>query len=188
MPKGFQIEDQEGLHYLTFQVIEWVDIFSRQGIKDIVVNSLKYCQQNKGLVLYAWVIMSNHIHLLGQSKAGNISGFIRDFKKHTSKAIIEYIQSDRESRRDWMLNIFRTAASKTKRNKDFQVWTHENHCIQIYTDSFVRDKLEYIHINPVRSDIVEKPEYYIYSGARNYAGEKGMLDVEIITTKWHTYS
>jgi len=187
MPTGYNIEDQEGLYYLTFQVVEWVDIFSRQAIRDIFVESLRYCQQNKGLDLFAWVLMSNHAHLLAQSKNGDISGLIRDIKRHTSKAIIEYIQNERESRRNWILKIFSEAASKTNRNKDYQVWTHENHCVQVYTDTFVREKLEYIHNNPVRAGIVALPEHYIYSSAKNYAGEKGLLEVEILTTKWKTY-
>jgi REP element-mobilizing transposase RayT len=188
MPTGYQINEQDGLYYLTFQVVEWVDIFTRLAIKNIFVESLRYCQQNKGLVLCAWVLMSNHAHLLAQSKTGDISEFIRDFKRHTSKAFTEYIKNENESRCDWMLNIFSNAASKTKRNKDYQVWTHENHCVQVYTDKFVSEKLEYIHNNPVRARIVEFPEHYLYSSAKNYAGEKALLDVEILSTKWKTYS
>ena len=144
--------------------------------------------KNKGLVLFGWVIMSNHLHLLAQSKVGDISGFIRDFKKHTGKAIIEYIQNGIESRRKWVLKIFSENASRTNRNKEYQVWTHENHCVKVYTDTFVREKLEYIHNNPVRAGIVERPEHYLYSSAKDYAGEKGLLDVEILSTKWKTYN
>jgi REP element-mobilizing transposase RayT len=188
MPTGYQIEDQDGLYYFTFQVVEWIDIFTRQAIRNIIIESLQYCQQNKGLILYGWVVMSNHLHLLAQSKDGNISGFVRDFKKHTSKGIIEYIQNEHESRRGWMLKIFSENASKTNRNKDFQVWTHENHCIRVYTDAFVKEKLEYIHNNPVRAGIVEQPEHYIYSSAKNYAGEKGWLHIETLSIKWKSYS
>ena len=187
MPTGYKIDNQEGLYYFTFQVVEWVDVFTRQEICDIFVNDLRYCQQNKGLVLYAWVLMSNHAHILAQSSVNDLSGLVRDFKKHTSKAIVDYIQTERESRREWMLNIFSNAASKTNRNKDYQVWTHENHAEQVFTDSFLKEKLEYIHNNPVRAGIVEKSEHYIYSSAKNYAGEKGLLELEILTTKWKTY-
>ena len=188
MSTGYQINEQDGLYYLTFQVVEWVDIFTRLAIKDIFVEYLGYCQQNKGLVLFAWVLMSNHAHLLAQSKTGDMSGLIRDFKRHTSKAITEYTQNEIESRREWMLNIFSEAASKTNRNKYYQIWTHENHCVQVYTDKFVREKLEYIHNNPVRAGIIEFPEHYLYSSAKNYAGEKGLIDVEILSTKWKMYS
>jgi REP element-mobilizing transposase RayT len=187
MSTGYQIKEQEGLYYLTFQIVHWVDIFTRKDCRNIILESIRYCQANKGLTLFAWVIMSNHVHLLAQSQINDMSGFIRDFKKYTSKRLIEFIQNEHESRRDWMLNIFRYEANKTKRNKEFQVWTHENHCIQVYTDAFIREKLDYIHYNPVRAEIVEQPEHYIYSSAKNYAGEKGLLDVEILTTKWKTY-
>jgi REP element-mobilizing transposase RayT len=100
MSHGCQIRDQLALHYLTIQVVQWVDVFTRQIYRDIVIESFKYCQQNKGLEIYAYVIMSNHIHLLGRSKNGNLSHVIRDFKRHTSKKIIEAIEQGSESRRD----------------------------------------------------------------------------------------
>lgn len=188
MSTCYQISEKVGLYYLTFQIVHWIDVFSRKECRNIIVESLRYCQGNKGLSLFAWVIMSNHIHLLAQGNIDDISGFIRDFKKYTSKKIIEFIQNERESRRDWMLKIFCSEANKTSRNKDFQLWTHENHCIQVYTDAFIKEKIEYIHNNPVRAGIVEQPEHYIYSGARNYAGEKCLLEVEILSTKWKTYN
>jgi len=187
MPSGYKIDNQEGLYYFTFQLVEWVDVFTRQAIRDIFVNDLRYCQQNKDLVLCAWVLMSNHAHILAQSSVNDLTGFVRDFKKHISKAIVDYIQTERESRREWMLNIFSNAASKTNRNKDYQICTHENHAEQVYTDSFLKEKLEYIHNHPVRAGIVESPEHYLYSSAKNYAGEKGLVELEILTTKWKTY-
>jgi REP element-mobilizing transposase RayT len=67
MPTGYQIKDQHALLYVTLQVVYWVDIFTRKTYRDIAIESLQYCQQEKGLEIYAFVIMSNHIHLVAKS-------------------------------------------------------------------------------------------------------------------------
>jgi REP element-mobilizing transposase RayT len=188
MSTGYQIKDQEGVYYLTLQVVCWIDIFSRKAYKDIIIENLDYCQKNKGLVVFAYVIMSNHIHLMVQSKTGNLSNTIRDFKSYTSKVIIDNIEIGNESRKEWMLSLFKHKSMEHARNRKYQFWTHENHAEHIFTDKFVRQKLEYIHMNPVRAGIVRKPEDYIYSSASNYAGLESILKVEILTTKWITYS
>ena len=142
---------------------------------------------NKGLEIYSWVIMSNHLHLLIKSNKGELSDTLRDFKSYTSKKILDEIKSCNESRRDWMLNIFKTAAFQHKRNSVYQFWTHENHSEYIFSNKFIEQKIEYIHDNPVRAGIVAKPEEYRYSSAVDYAGGKGLIDVEIITKRWKTY-
>ena len=82
---GYKIRDQHGIYFLTFAVVEWVDVFTRKEYADIVIESLRYCIQHKGLKLYAWCIMSNHVHLIVSAEQGNLSDVLRDFKKFTSK-------------------------------------------------------------------------------------------------------
>ena len=92
--KGYIIGDQQSMYYLTFTVVGWIDIFTRQCYRDIVIESLKFCQQNKGLHLHAYVIISNHVHLIVSVDEGfTVSGFIRDCKKHTSKRILDDIEN-----------------------------------------------------------------------------------------------
>jgi REP element-mobilizing transposase RayT len=177
MSTGYKIEDQEGLHYVTFQIVEWVDIFTRVVYRDIVIDSLRYCQQNKELEIYAFVVMSNHIHLLLRSGIGKLSDTIGEFKSYTAKQILLAIELESESRRDWMLNLFEFAAKKHKRNEKHQVWTHENHPELIYSDKFLFQKMNYIHENPVRAGIVENPEDYSYSSARDLAGKSCLLNI-----------
>jgi REP element-mobilizing transposase RayT len=175
MSTGYKIEDQEGLHYVTFQIVEWVDIFTRQVYRDLVIDSLRYCQLNKELEIYAFVVMSNHIHLLLRSGIGKLSDTIGEFKSYTAKQILLAINTESESRREWMLNLFEFAAKKHKRNEKYQVWTHENHAELIYSDKFIFQKINYIHDNPVRAGIVENPEDYLYSSARDFAGKSCIL-------------
>lgn len=100
MPQGYQIYDQSGLYYLTLQVIAWVDVFSRKNHRDIIINSLDYCRKEKGLQIYAYVIMTNHVHLLTMAKEANLSNVIRDFKKFTASQILKAIATEPESRKD----------------------------------------------------------------------------------------
>lgn len=187
MTTGYQIKEQDKLHFVTLQVIEWVDIFTRENYRQIIVENLNFCRKNKGFEIYAWVIMSNHIHLMLKSTKGELSDMLRDFKSYTSKKILETIENEIESRKEWMLKIFKEAANKRKRNSKYQFWTHENHAENIYSNKFMEQKLEYIHNNPVRAGIVEKPEEYKYSSAIDYAGGKGLIEVEFITVRWKTF-
>jgi len=177
--QGYQIRDQEAIYYLTFQVVGWLDIFTRKRYRDIVIESLAFCQLQKGLKIHAWVIMSNHIHCILSSENGTLSNTIRDFKRHTSKQIIESIQYENESRREWLLHQFKYFASLHKRNSLFQVWTHENHPIELHGKMF-EQRLDYIHDNPVKAGLVWNAEDYMYSSAIDYAGGKGLLEISYI--------
>ena len=137
MSHAYTIVDNSALYYLTLQVVSWADIFTRKIYRDIIIDSLQYCQVNKGLEVYAYVIMSNHVHIILRASNDNLSAVLRDFKSYTSKQILQAIQEQRESRREWLLSIFRQAASKHKRNKSFQVWTHENRAIEVYSNKFI---------------------------------------------------
>lgn len=108
-------------YYLTLTIEEWIDVFSRPVYKHIIVDSLNYCIANKGLEVYCWCLMSNHLHLIASAKEeGNLSDILRDFKKFTSKAIVNAIKEVPESRRDWMLNLFWYAGKNNKKNQVFQ--------------------------------------------------------------------
>lgn len=82
---GYKIRNKEGIHFITFAVVEWIDVFTRKVYKDILIDSLKHCQNERGLILYSWCIMSNHVHLVISAKHNDTSDILRDFKKFTSK-------------------------------------------------------------------------------------------------------
>jgi REP element-mobilizing transposase RayT len=177
MPTGYQIKDQSACYYLTFQVVYWIDLFMKQVYRDIVIDSLKYCQKEKGLEIFAWVIMSNHVHILAKSSQGDLSGTIRDFKKFTSKRFLEAIVSTNDSRKEWMIRLFLHAAKRQNKQGEYQVWTHENHAVEVYGNSFIQTKVRYIHDNPVRAGVVRNPEDYKYSSAGAYSGQESMIDI-----------
>ncbi len=167
---GYKIHNKAGIHFITFAVVEWVDVFTRKVYRDIVLDSLKHCIKEKGLILHAWCLMSNHIHLVISSKENNLSEILRDFKKYTSKQIINtIINNSLESRREWMLQIFEKAGRENSRNTNYQFWRQDNHPKELYSAKFTTQKLDYIHNNPVEAGIVENADHYIYSSARNYS-------------------
>jgi REP element-mobilizing transposase RayT len=92
--------------------VAWVDIFTRKRYRDTVVDSFNYCIKQKGLQVYGWCVMSNHVHCLVSSKTGNLSDTIRDMKRHCSKQILQSIETEPESRREWILFQFKRAAQQ----------------------------------------------------------------------------
>ena len=177
----YLISDKAGCYFVTFTVIHWIDIFSRKAYRDIIVESLNYCIAEKGLIVYAWVIMSNHIHLIITTKSddGNISDIIRDFKKHTSKEIARAIQTVGESRKEWLLNAMSKEAQRIGRAAHYKLWKDDNHAITIDGKVVgIKERLNYIHDNPVRNGLVNEQWEYIYSSAKDYAGKKGLVNIE----------
>jgi len=180
---GYKIRDQGGVYFISFAVVCWVDVFMRKDYRDIVIESLRYCQQNKGLLIHSWCIMSNHVHLMVSARENNLSDILRDFKKYTSKTIIQAIEENKqESRREWMLKIFKEAGKKNSRNTGYQFWRQDNQPKECFGEKFTRQKLGYIHNNPVEAGVVERAEDYVYSSARDYyKGEQiGLLKVAFL--------
>jgi len=177
----YLIVNQNDLYFVTFTVVEWVDIFTRKDYKIIITDALNYCIEQKGLECFAWVIMSNHIHLIVRAKPpAKLSEIIRDFKKFTSKKIVETIKQIPESRREWLLHKFEFAARSTGRAENYKVWQDGMHAVCLEEDyQRFQQRLNYIHQNPVRQMIVSEPRDYIFSSACDYCGVSGLVKVII---------
>jgi REP element-mobilizing transposase RayT len=175
MSRKYKFHNPEGVYFVSFAVQEWVDVFTRNDYKNILIENLEYCQNNKGLEIFAWCIMSNHIHLIVRAKDGYLlPNILRDFKKFTSKAIINAIsENSQESRKEWLLEQFKTA-------EGIRFWRGDNKPIELWSNNVIDEKIDYIHQNPVEEGLVFKAEDYMYSSAVDYAGENGMLEVMVI--------
>jgi putative transposase len=173
MAYEYRIKDQQAVYFITSTVHQWVDVFTRQDYVQIVIDSLKFCQKEKGLKIYAWVIMSNHIHLIIQSEKNHLSDILRDFKKYTSTQIIRAIENNsKESRKKWLLWLLK---------KDNKIWFWEEgyHGEEIYSEDFFMTKLKYMHLNPVMAGIVLKEEEYLNSSCGDFYGTRiGPLALE----------
>ena len=167
-------------HFVTFSVVGWVDVFTRDCYKEIMIESLRYCIGNKGLTLHAWIIMTNHVHLIMSSSTAKIEHLVRDMKKFTSKQILKAIEENtEESRREWMLNLFSYAGRSNNNNKDFQFWKQDYHPVELNSNEKLSQRLNYLHENPVRSGMVWEAWQYKYSSAIDYyKNERGLLPIE----------
>jgi len=184
MSEKYKIRNNERPYFVTLTVMGWIDLFTRPNHKIVIVESLKYCVENKGLSIYAWCLMSNHLHMICRAEGENgLSDILRDFKTFTSKRLIEQIKEEPESRREWMLEYFSKACSHLKRNQKYKVWQDGNQPKEIFSTGFLYEKLEYIHNNPLEDMIVEQPWEYLYSSARNYADMDGLIDVVVLGHK-----
>ncbi len=182
MSRSYKFNDPLGTYFITFATVGWVDVFTRKDYRDIVVDSLRYCQEKKGLLLYAWVIMSNHVHLIASAAEGSVlPDILRDLKKYTATRIIGAIDGNgMESRREWMLKLFREAGAINPNNTHYQFWRQDNRPVQLVSAAVFEQKLAYLHDNPVEAGLVELAEEYIYSSAPAIAGKLGLLTLEPI--------
>jgi len=182
--KGYTISDQYALYFVTLTTVGWVDLFTRKEYKDIIIESLKYCICNKGLELYAYVIMPSHCHMIlrANESSDGLSSILRDMKKYSSKQLLQSVlKSGKESRRKWLEVVFQYHAKYNKNNAKYQVWLQNNYPKVLLHPKFTEQKLFYIHNNPVEAGIVLESEHYLYSSARNYLGfEFKVIDVNII--------
>jgi len=181
MSNGYLIHNPAATYFLTLQVIDWVDVFSREIYRKEIINSLTYCRKEKGLILYAYVVMTNHLHIIVRAENENLTDVLRDFKKFTASQILRLIKAGPESRQDWMLKRFEFAARSHVRNSEYQFWTHENHAMEIHSPWFMKQKMDYLHNNPVKAGWVAEPWEWLYSSATNYCGKISLMEVDFAT-------
>lgn len=182
MSRNYKFYNPEGVYFISFAVVEWLDVFIRNEYKNIIIDSLHYCQKEKGMEIFAWCIMTSHIHLIfrsaGEQKPELLIG---DFKRFTSKAIVKaIIENPKEGRKEFLLKQFRKAGNSSSNVNQYQFWRHDNHPIELWSNKVIDEKIDYIHKNPVDAGLVFRAEDYMYSSAADYAGEKGLLSDVII--------
>lgn len=181
MSRKYKFKDQSKLYFVSFAVVNWIDLFIRVEYKNTLIESLKYCQKEKGLEVYAWCIMTSHLHLIIGTNKNKMQDILRDFKSFTSTRLKQEINSNpHESRKEWILWMMERAGKKNSNNNEFQFWQQDNHPIELSSNKIMQQKLDYIHQNPVEAGFVSEPHYYFYSSALDYSGGSGLLDINYI--------
>jgi len=123
MSVKYKFADSEQLYFVSFSVVHWIDAFTRNEYKDILIQSLYYCQQHKDFDLYAYCLMTNHVHLIIGSRGRRMEETLRDMKQFTAKRVLKAIKENpHESRKEWMLWMFERAAKKTGSTWKYQFW------------------------------------------------------------------
>lgn len=174
-----KFKNPDGIYFTTFSVVGWIEVFTRNVYKDILVDSLNWCIKNKGLEVYAWVVMTNHIHLIVSRKGDpKLEDIFRDLKKFTSVKILDEIRRNAaESRKEWILDYFKKRGHANSQNEN-QFWQHGNHPVELSSNLLIDQKMTYLHNNPVMAGFVSEPHFWKYSSAMDYAGLKGYVNIE----------
>ncbi|MEO6719497.1 MAG: transposase [Ferruginibacter sp.] len=159
MSSKYKFIDQEAVYFTTSTVVGWSDIFTRDIYRDILLDSIRFCQKNQGLVLHAWVLMTNHLHMICSFKNNNDPGLVlRNIKSFTAMKLVDaIINNPTESRRKYLLHTFEEEGKKSSSNFHFKFWEHENHPVLLDSIFLYNQKLNYLHWNPVTAGFVTEP-------------------------------
>jgi REP element-mobilizing transposase RayT len=172
----YRICDPAYPYFLTCTVVGWLPVFTRPESVEILLGSWRFLQTQGRIKLYGFVIMENHLHFIASGE--RLSEEVGDFKSFTARQLVDLIESHGAST---LLRQLRIEKALHKRDRLYQVWQEGSHPQQIETDEVMRQKLEYMHNNPVRRGYVDEPTHWRYSSARNYAGMAGLIEV---VTNW----
>ena len=170
----YKIYENQLPYFLTCTVVNWLPAFINPSIVQIILESLRFLQNEKRLTLYAYVIMENHLHLI--AAADDLEKEIANFKSYTAREIIDLLKATGQRA---LLELLKRHKREHKRDRRYQFWQEGSHPKLIQGEAMLRQKLDYIHDNPVRRGYVDEPHYWRYSSARNYAGEPGLIEVTL---------
>lgn len=184
MSTKYRFTDPQATYFVTATVVDWIDVFTRNEYKNILLDSIRFCQKNQGLLVHAWVLMPNHLHMIySVTPEKDPALVLKNIKSFTALKIIDaVINSPIESRKGWMLDLFEKNGKANKSNFRFQLWKHENHPVLLDVNEILEERINYLHNNPVRAGFVSQPEHWLYSSAIDYCttNEKGLLELVLL--------
>ena len=163
MRSRYRVNNERAAHFITSTVVEWLPVFTTEACCDIVVRSLEFCREHKGLKVHAWVIMDNHFHAI--LSAPELSRIIARLRKFTAHEILRQLKVEG---REWLLNQLGYFRSAHKQMSAHQIWQEGVHPQSITSDEMMLQKLEYLHKNPVKRALVASPEHWRYSSAHEW--------------------
>ena len=179
MSRNYKFHNISGLYFVSFATVYWLDVFTREVYFNVLVDSINFCRAKKGMELFAYCFMPSHVHLIFRSSNEDPDGLLRDFKSFTAKKLIEAVENNpQESRKDYLLWFFERAAKMKSNSSKHQFWQHHNQPIELWTEVVIKQKIDYIHNNPVESDFVTNPVDWKYSSARNFQDDHTVLEID----------
>jgi putative transposase len=153
-------------YYVTLTVVGWIDVFTRKEYVQEFMNSLQYWQEKNKLHLFAYVILSNHVHLILGETGEDIGDMIARFKFHTATQLIRKINNNRDDNRgSWLMHMLSYFGKYEKDNANFQFWQHEEEVTELRGQDQLMKKIAFLYSRPVVSGLVSDPRHYIYSSA-----------------------
>lgn len=180
MSRKYKFHNKSGAYFISFATVYWIDVFTRQIYFNVLEESIQYCRKQKGMEVYAYCFMPSHVHLIFRSANEDPSGLLRDFKGYTARKIIKAIQENpQESRKEWLLSMMERTGKKNSNITKMQFWQQHNKPIELWSDKVIKQKIEYIHNNPVEAGFVTDPVDWKYSSARNYQDDQTVLEIDL---------
>jgi putative transposase len=168
----YRIFEQGYPHFLTCTVVAWLPVFAQPAFAAVILDSWRFLQRERGLRLFGYVILENHLHWI--AAADGLSDLIRRFKSFTARRILDEMEACGYATLMQELRYFKL---HHRTDQTHQLWQEGSHPQEIQSDEMMLQKLEYMHHNPLRRGYVDDPAHWRYSSARNYAGQKGLIDV-----------
>jgi REP element-mobilizing transposase RayT len=168
----YKITENSVPYFHTSTIVGWLPIFTRPETVQMILDSWEYLQEHENFVLHGYVILENHIHFIANSD--NHSEHIMRFKSFTARKIIDYLEEQGVAMFLKQLEFYKV---KHKTDRQYQFWQEGTHPKQMLNEEMMRQKLDYIHYNPVKRGYVDEPVHWRYSSARNYAGQEGLVSV-----------
>jgi REP element-mobilizing transposase RayT len=169
----YTITEPDKPHFMTCTVMEWLPVFTRPDTVQIILDSWCYQREHEALKLHGYVILENHLHFIAQAK--NLNKCVHDFKSFTARQLIDYLQAHHAER---LLTRLRFSKRAHKTDRDYQFWQEGVHAELVFSEAMMREKLDYIHANPVKRGYVCLPEHWRYSSASHYAGLESLIEVD----------
>jgi putative transposase len=183
MSDKYKIFEGDEVYFVTFTIAEWIKVLEKDDYKDLIINTIKFYQKNKGLVVYGYCIMPNHVHMIVQAVSNfTISEILRDVKKFTARAIVKKLEDEKPAGYLNILSKFAEAGTPLKRITSYKVWQDGNHAKLIYSNKFLMEKLSYLHNNPIEYGLCSVSWEYEYSSAANYMDKYSMLEVVLLSS------
>jgi len=147
--------------FTTVTCLEWKPVLENDNEKEVIISSMRFLVREERVIIFAFVIMINHFHLMWQM-VGKLSmeEVQRDFLKYTGQQIIKNFRNEKSVMHDEIV----VNAKDRKR----QVWERNSLSVPLWSPQVFEQKLDYIHMNPVKAGLCQHPEDYKYSSARFY--------------------
>ena len=171
---------KQACHFITLNTVDCVDIFIRPVYKQVIVHTLNHFIESKGLVVFSWCLMTNHLHLLVQSQDGySLDDIEQQYKAFTTQKILAAMETEPETRKDWMLKRFEGFENHPQKLRQYNIWQSRSSRSIIEMDQPARlvEYYDYIHENPVRERFVDLAADFPYSSARDYADARGLVNI-----------
>ncbi|MCJ7466880.1 MAG: transposase [Maribacter sp.] len=179
MSRKYKFKNPNAAYFVSFATVYWLDVFTRQAYFSILEKSISNCRAKKSMEVFAYCFMPSHVHLVFRSNIEDPSGLLRDFKGFTARKIIKAIEvNPQESRKEWLLWMMERAGKRNSNVKKRQLWQQHNKPIELWSGKVLKQKIDYIHNNPVAQGFVTDPIHWKYSSARNYADDETILKID----------